>query len=141
MKTAPRWNPHGFRETFPSNCQGFANQVIASDFARLQAETQAAEEAAKAEYEEFMEDSKVPRGCQGDAKLMPRGCQGDAKGMPRGCQGDAKGMPRGCQGDAKGMPRGPAVLGLPASRLEELFCWVEDVEDFSLGFDQKFIAE
>jgi len=58
-----------------------------------------------------MEDSKVPRGCQADAK-----------GMPRGCQGDAKGMPRGCQGDAKGMPRGPAVLGLPASRLEELFC-------------------
>ena len=43
-------------------------QVIASDFARLQAETQAAEEAAKAEYEEFMEDSKVPTGAKG----MPR---------------------------------------------------------------------
>jgi len=36
-------------------------EVIASDFARLQAETQAAEEAAKAEYEEFMEDSKVDK--------------------------------------------------------------------------------
>lgn len=34
-------------------------QVIQSDFARLQAETEAAEEAAKAEYEEFMEDSQV----------------------------------------------------------------------------------
>ena len=75
MKTAPRlMNPPWFPvSTFPSTCQGFASQVIASDFARLQAETQAAEEAAKAEYEEFMEDSKVPRGCQGDAKGMPRG--------------------------------------------------------------------
>ena len=35
------------------------HQVIQSDFARLQAETEAAEEAAKAEYEEFMEDSQV----------------------------------------------------------------------------------
>ena len=34
-------------------------QVIQSDFARLQAETESAEEAAKKEYNEFMEDSKV----------------------------------------------------------------------------------
>ena len=36
-------------------------EVIQSDFARLQAETEAAEEAAKAEYEEFMEDSQVDK--------------------------------------------------------------------------------
>ena len=34
-------------------------EVIASDFARLQAETQASEAAAKTEFEEFMEDSKA----------------------------------------------------------------------------------
>ena len=34
-------------------------EVIAGDFARLQAETEASEAAAKAEFEEFMEDSKA----------------------------------------------------------------------------------
>eukprot|EP00440_Ansanella_granifera_P050578 gb/GFBE01054819.1/.p1 GENE.gb/GFBE01054819.1/~~gb/GFBE01054819.1/.p1 ORF type:complete len:679 (+),score=287.16 gb/GFBE01054819.1/:1-2037(+) len=34
-------------------------EVIESDFARLEAETTAAEEAGKKEYDEFMEDSKV----------------------------------------------------------------------------------
>ena len=38
-------------------------QVIASDFARLQAETEASEEAAKAEFDEFMEDSKAGNDC------------------------------------------------------------------------------
>ena len=55
-------------------------QVIASDFARLQAETQAAEEAAKAEYEEFMEDSKVPMMGSHGPYWMPTNylkCQGD----------------------------------------------------------------
>lgn len=37
----------------------FDLQVIQSDFARLQAETESAEEAAKKEYNEFMEDSKA----------------------------------------------------------------------------------
>jgi len=36
-------------------------EVIQSDFARLQAETESAEEAAKKEYNEFMEDSKVDK--------------------------------------------------------------------------------
>lgn len=36
-------------------------EVIASDFGRLQAETVASEAAAKAEFEEFMEDSKVDK--------------------------------------------------------------------------------
>ena len=36
-------------------------EVIESDFARLQAETEAAEEAGKKEYQEFMEDSKVDK--------------------------------------------------------------------------------
>lgn len=36
-------------------------EVIESDFAHLQAETEAQEEAAKSEYQEFMEDSKVDK--------------------------------------------------------------------------------
>eukprot|EP00933_Yihiella_yeosuensis_P073358 TRINITY_DN81_c0_g1_i9.p1 TRINITY_DN81_c0_g1~~TRINITY_DN81_c0_g1_i9.p1 ORF type:complete len:675 (+),score=270.47 TRINITY_DN81_c0_g1_i9:92-2116(+) len=36
-------------------------EVVESDFARLEAETTAAEAAAKKEYEEFMEDSKVDK--------------------------------------------------------------------------------
>ncbi|CAJ1405721.1 unnamed protein product [Effrenium voratum] len=36
-------------------------EVIQSDFARLQAETESAEEAGKKEYDEFMEDSKVDK--------------------------------------------------------------------------------
>ena len=36
-------------------------EVIESDFARLQAETESAEEAGKKEYEEFMEDSKLDK--------------------------------------------------------------------------------
>eukprot|EP00439_Symbiodinium_sp_Y106_P014626 s100_g2.t1 len=36
-------------------------EVIEADFARLQAETESAEEAGKKEYEEFMEDSKLDK--------------------------------------------------------------------------------
>ncbi|CAE7245790.1 unnamed protein product, partial [Symbiodinium pilosum] len=36
-------------------------EVIESDFARLQAETESAEEAGKKEYEEFMQDSKLDK--------------------------------------------------------------------------------
>ena len=43
-------------------CPSKLFQVIATDFARLEAETKAAETAGKKEFDEFMEDSKAGLG-------------------------------------------------------------------------------
>ncbi|CAJ1455588.1 unnamed protein product [Effrenium voratum] len=60
----------GQPETFDAPYKGMGGEsggvvsmleVIESDFARLQAETEASEEAAKTEFDEFMEDSKVDK--------------------------------------------------------------------------------